>query len=230
MNDIDIVIPSYGRPGAAFRAYQSVVASTVAGYRVNIVVEEEQFEAYRRVFGSSIGTDFTIWENERTRSYAGAVNTFLDQSTQTRYVFLGADDVRFHRYWDVTAIKTMNALPNVKVVGTNDLLNEYVLKGWHATHYLIDRDYLDSPGGVVDGQAGHALFEGYSHNFTDTEFVGTAKARAAFAPCLDSVVEHLHWQAGKSVKDATSEKAYADYDQDFALYESRKHLWWGLSR
>ncbi len=86
----------------------------------------------------------------------------------------------------------------VQVVGTNDLLNTDVLQGTHATHYLIDRRYIDQAGGVPGAPPGIVLFEGYGHNFTDTEFIAVARARGVFAPCLASVVEHVHFFAGKA--------------------------------
>jgi hypothetical protein len=146
------------------------------------------------------------------------------------YVFLAADDLNFHPGWDTEVLRVMNALDHIKVVGTNDLLNGYVERGIHATHYLIDRTYINDPGGVIDGEKGHVLFEGYDHNFTDTEFIGTAKARAVFAPCLTSVVEHMHPVIGKGLADETFAKTQANMGPDGDLYESRKHLWWGLSR
>ena len=63
-------------------------------------------------------------------------------------MFAGADDLNFHPGWDTAALAVMDGW--VQVVGTNDLLNPYVTAGLHATHYLVDRRYLDDVGGVVD--------------------------------------------------------------------------------
>jgi hypothetical protein len=116
------------------------------------------------------------------------------------------------------------------VVGTNDLCNPYVSAGMHSTHSLVDRRYLDEVGGVVDAGPGSFLPTCFTHQFTDTEFIGTAKMRAVFAPCLDSVVEHLHWSLGLTPSDATTAKTIAHLDDDAALYDERKELWCNLSR
>jgi len=83
---------------------------------------------------------------------------------------------------------------------------------------------------VVDEGPGSFLHEGYGHNYTDTEFIGTAKARARFRPCLDSVVRHLHQSAGFTPHDATHDKAEATYGADSELYDARRPLWQNLSR
>jgi hypothetical protein len=116
------------------------------------------------------------------------------------------------------------------VVGTNDLLNPYVLAGSHSTHSLVARWYLDEHGGVVDMGPGSFLPESYDHNFTDTEFIGTAKMRARFRPCLEAVVEHLHVLTGKSPADATHERSVRGFADDSALYDARRDLWFGLTR
>lgn len=222
---LDIVIPSYGRSDRALRVYNDATVNTSGLHEIHFVVESEQAWDYTRALD---GTKARIFVNNRSRNYAGAINSFAPYARD--YMFAAADDLKFTQGWDVEALRTMIALPHIKVVGTNDLLNTYVLKGWHATHYLVDTSYIRDPGGVIDGDPGHVLFEGYDHNYTDTEFIGTSKARAVFAPCLTSIVEHAHFTVGKSVKDATYEKGYAKLAVDAAVYESRKHLWWDLSR
>jgi hypothetical protein len=52
-----------------------------------------------------------------------------------------------------------------------------------------------------------------------------ARARGAFAPCLASVVEHMHFYAGKAAWDDTYAKGSAKDSQDRALFHSREHLW-----
>lgn len=222
---ITIVIPSYGRAHLIAERVENAKRNTWADNQVVVVVEPEEFGKY-----SGVVPDGTyLLANSRTKNYAGAVNSAVEEFSSD-YYFLAADDLNFHRDWDVHAGNTLRTLPHLRVVGTNDLLNGYVLRGWHATHYLVDRRYLDDPGGIVDGAPGHVLYEGYSHNFTDTEFIGTAKARAVFAPCLESVVEHLHWSAGKSEADSTTDKTNEHLDEDSSLYHDRRHLWWDLSK
>lgn len=222
---VDILIPTIGRADRLAAVAANIHDATEAEHRVVFIVEEHDGAS----FDAASATGDTVLTNEHARNYAGAIQTGYEH-TGGRYLFCGSDDLRFHRGWDRHALATMHALPHLRVVGTNDLLNPYVQAGTHATHSLTDRRYLDEVGGVIDGGPGTFLHEGYDHQFTDTEFVGTAKARAVFAPCMDSIVEHLHFLAGKSPHDATYERAYAELTADEATYMARRELWWNVSR
>lgn len=219
---IDILIPTYGRADRLDRVAANAHQATTVPHQVVFIIEDADLEATRHL------TDPVI-VNEHARNYAGAILTGYEHTTGD-HLFCGADDLRFHPGWAEHAIATMNALPHLRVVGTNDLLNPYVQEGTHATHSLVARRYLDEVGGVIDAGPGSFLNPMYDHQFTDTEFIGTAKARAVFAPCAASVVEHMHFLAGKSPQDDTYARAYAELEADEATYESRKDLWWGVSR
>lgn len=224
---IDIVIPSFGRPHKILEAVKNASKNTFTEHMIVVVVEKEELIEYSLAIGGA--SPVLVIPNNRSRNYAGAINTAAQLDPIGRdYLFTAADDLNFHPGWDVNALAHMT--DQVKVVGTNDLGNIHVLNGYHATHYLVAEEYLWSPGGVIDGDPGHVLFEGYDHNYTDTEFIGTAKARAVFCPGLDSVVEHIHPAFGKTPLDATYEKGNLHLRDDEVLYESRKHLWWDLSR
>lgn len=226
---IDVLIPSYGRPERAKAVAENVLDNSSHVLWVTFIIEPDQHEQYLRALWDVSSARVRVIPNVGPKNYAGAINTAAF-GNDAPYIFCGADDLNFQAGWDTECLWTMDALWNIKVVGTNDLLNTYVLQGWHATHYLIDMSYIRSPGGVVDGIPGQVLHEGYDHNYTDTEFIGTAKARAVFAPCLDSIVEHKHFTVGKAPKDATYDKGYLKIDQDSGLYNARRHLWQNLSR
>lgn len=220
---IDIIIPTLGRPEQLARVVANIDGNTVANHRVVFVCEARDTASIAAV--EALGLEPVI--NRRTANYQGAVNSAWDVST-AEWLFCGADDLNFHPGWDVW-------LPGYrggpfKVFGTNDLYNGYVLKGWHSTHSLVHRSYLEEHGGVADEGPGSFLFEGYDHNFCDTEFISTAKMRATFRPCLDSIVEHLHPAAGKAEIDATYERSMAEFDRDEKIYEMRRSLWADLVR
>lgn len=223
---IAVIIPTFGRANRVERIVANVTDATETPHRVVFAVEADDratIEACDRV-----GADFVV--NECSRNYSGAMTTAY-RHTSEPFLFAGADDLRFHPGWDTAALRHMDDW--VWVVGTNDLLNPYVRAGMHATHYLVDRRYLDEIGGVVDQGPGSFLNDAYTHQWTDTEFIGTAKARARFRPCLESIVEHLHAYSdkpGREAPDATTTKAMVNAEIDAALYDSRKHLWWDLSR
>jgi len=225
---ITVVIPSFGRADRIRGVVDNVLFATHTLEKIIVVVEPEQYDEYVKALSNGDLSRVTILANQRSRNYAGAINTSIPWSS--RYLFMGADDVVFTKGWDLLVLNTMRALPHIKVVGTNDELNTYVLQGTHSTHSLVDIEYANVPGGVVDGGPGTLLYEGYDHNYCDTEFIGTAKARAVFAPCLSAVVRHNHFTVGRSERDATYDKAYANIDEDARKYLARQPLWVSISR
>lgn len=220
---IDIIIPTIGRPYRLADLVTNITEATRSEHRVVFVTEADDAETIDAV--DALGLIAVI--NQRTENYAGAVNTAYEQS-DARYLFAGADDLIWHPGWDTEALTRFDGW--VGVVGTNDLLNPYVLAGSHSTHHLVARWYLDDFGGVVDLGPGSFLPECYDHNFTDTEFIGTAKMRARFRPCLTSVVEHLHVTTGRAPHDATHDRSIRAFDDDAALYDARRDLWFSITR
>jgi glycosyltransferase involved in cell wall biosynthesis len=221
---IDIIIPTIGRADRLAALVENIDAATIGEYRVWFVTEAHDEATIAAVH--ALGLESII--NARTENYAGAVNTAYD-ATDGDYLFCGADDLVFHHGWDADALRRQTHDDWFAVFGTNDLLNPYVMAGAHSTHSLVARWYLDEIGGVVDLGPGSFLPECYDHNFTDTEFIGTAKMRARFVPCLDSVVEHMH-VSKTGVVDDTHMRSVRDFHADDALYESRRDLWFGISR
>ncbi len=152
-------------------------------------------------------------------SYAEAINITFPGLTQP--FFLGADDINFGPDWERYAMDCMT--DGVSVAGTNDLHHKGVLAGETATHYLVRRSYINEMGGTVD-RSYPVLFQ-YHHNYTNTEFILTARARGKFVPCLKSIVERCHWTWDKAPFDPVYEKGTREFAADTAVFESRKHLW-----
>lgn len=222
---LDILIPTYGRADRLERIVTNVAAATSVEYTLTFAVEVDDTATLEKL--DELGVARVT--NKGPRSYAGAINTAYRQTSQ-RYLFAGADDVLFYAGWD-RALELMDGW--FTVVGTNDQLNVYVLAGSHATHYFVDRTYLDEIGGVVDEGPGSFLHEGYTHQYVDTEFIGTAKMRARFRPCFTSIVEHVHAYSQKEYRaapDSTTAKAFEHADEDSRLYDSRRDLWFSISR
>lgn len=225
---IDILIPTIGRADRLAAVAANIHDATEVEHRVVFILEEDDAASFVASWRAGLRAgDFIT--NEHEPNYAGAILTGYEHTTAP-YVFAGADDLCFHRGWDHAALAAMHALPHLRVIGTNDLVNPYVQAGMHATHYLVDRRYLDEIGGTADAGPGSFLPTCYTHNFTDTEFIGTAKMRAVFAPCMASVVEHLHHGVGASAYDDTYAKGDAHIGDDERLYDERKELWCNLSR
>jgi hypothetical protein len=155
--------------------------------------------------------------------YAQKINEAYRRTTAP-FIFQAADDLVFHRYWLDVALEHMDD-PKIGVVGTVDMGNPATMIGQHSTHSLIRRAYIETDSGVVD-MPGTVMFPGYGHEYCDTEFVGTAKARGAYVHAFGSVVEHQHpaWR-DDIPDDATYRKGQSTGPTDRRLYERRRPLW-----
>ena len=213
-----VLIPTYQRSDRVLSLTQNVITSG-DGIIPYFICERDDKASIEAVV-STPGANLIV--NRRTRNYAGAINTGV-METDEPFVFAGADDVRFHDGWFDHAVALMDG--QIEVVGTNDLGNPDVLAGTHATHYLVTRNYATQA--CID-HLGLMLYEGYDHNWTDTEMIQTATARGKFKPCLESVVEHLHVAWGKAEHDAGYTKSFANERADRARFMERKHLWESL--
>lgn len=152
-------------------------------------------------------------------NYAKKINEGI-RRTESPFVFTGADDLLFHPGWFEAAKQVMS--DRIGFVGTQDLCNRRVLRGLHGTHFLVARWYAEL--GTIDGEEG-LFHEGYPHEFVDDEAVGTAKFRGAWAFAKDSVVEHLHPDAGKAPSDDLYAARPARMRAGKRIYRERKHLW-----
>lgn len=216
---IDVIVPTMWRADRLRRVVRNAHDNTASANIVTLVAEGHDHatvQAARRLASRYPWVRLVV--NERAANYAGAVNTAV-MSSPAEWWFGGADDLNFHPGWDTACLAAGG-----RVVGTNDLFNVDVLAGLHATHYLVHRSYSDD-GGTSDAGPGVALHEGYDHNYVDTEFVAVARARGEFRPCLDAVVEHLHFGAGKSVVDATYDRGQARVMADRDLFLARVAMW-----
>lgn len=214
-SQVAVLIPTLGRPNRIPEIVKNVNATCEVA-RVYFIVEQDDPATRAAVIDTP---NCTMITNTRSKNYAGAINTGV-LMVRTPFVFAGADDLFFQPGWFEEAEQLMS--DTVKVVGTNDLGNPEVLAGSHATHYLVCHEYAAE--GVADGD-GVMLHEGYRHNWCDKEFILTAQARGAFAPCMTSVVEHRHWAWGKAGLDDTYNKGIRDEPQDRQLFLNRQHLW-----
>lgn len=212
---VGLLIPTLGRPENIQRVISNVEPSAPRNEIEPIFIVErgdtatiEAIEAIQRLYII----------NERTASYAGAINTGIEKTTH-ELLFIGSDDLHFHDDWLPPLRKLAK---QYGLVGTNDRHNPDVLAGIHATHYLITREYANK--GTID-DSNVFLHEGYIHNYVDTEAVATAIYRGEYTPCLESHVEHLHWCWNLNIMDDTYAKGANTVSQDERLFQSRAHLW-----
>jgi hypothetical protein len=155
----------------------------------------------------------------RYGDYARKVNYGV-QATGSPLLFLGAGDILFRPGWYEACLAAL--APGIGVVGTNDLGNPRTADGRLSTHSLVTRDYTER--GTVD-DPGVLLHEGYWHEYVDDEFIGTAKARGAYAHAPDAHVEHLHPAWGKRPPDRLDHEGARRMAYGRRLFKARRHLW-----
>jgi glycosyltransferase involved in cell wall biosynthesis len=212
---IAVLIPTLGRPENIRRVIDDLEPTAPRNLIDPIFIVEEHDTATREAI-EAIQRTYIV--NRRSPSYAGAINTAVEATTHD-HLFIASDDLHFHDGWHLPLLELARTHG---LVGTNDLHNHDVLAGQHATHYMVTRAYADR--GTIDGTE-PLLHEGYAHNYCDTEAVATAKHRGQFRPCLDSIVEHLHYVWGLASIDETYAKGVRSLHEDAALFANRSHLW-----
>lgn len=215
-----LLIPVLNRPGNIAPLVRSVEENTPEPHRLLFLATQgdlEEIDAIR-----SAGADLLEVPPTPRGDYARKINTGY-QSSSEPFLFLGADDLRFHPGWLSAALALMND-PAIGVVGTQDLApTERARTGQHATHSLVRRSYVDELG-TID-RPGEVLHPGYWHEYVDDEFIATARARNAFAFAFDSVVEHLHPSWGKAPTDALYDQQRRRMQHGRTLFARRRRLW-----
>jgi hypothetical protein len=219
MNDrkVAVLIPTLGRPQKMRENVENLYDVTKKDeIDIVFIVEKDDTPSIEM----SRNLDAITLINQRCKSFAGAVNTAVRTLTHN-YFFGASDDFLFHENW---LPPLMNLSEYFGMVGPEDLGNPDVRAGKIAVSYLISRNYI--PRACV-GFPEDLLFEGYRHNFTDTELTATAIANGEYAFCPDSIVEHMHPFFNKSAVDDTYQLSlnHMDNSHDATLFESRKHLW-----
>lgn len=216
--DLVIIVPVLRRPHRAARVAESVDATT-PGCRLLFVGspgDVEEHEACRATGADLLVIDEPVGPGD----YARKINAGY-RVTSEPVMLIAADDLLFHPEWFDRAMARM--VGTVGVVGTNDLGNPRVLAGEHTTHPLVSRDYIDGHG-TID-ETGKVYCERYPHEFSDDEFVGTAKHRGVWAFAVDSIVEHLHPNWGKAPSDPLYDAQAQRIRHGRQVFNRRRHLW-----
>jgi hypothetical protein len=211
-----IFIPTYQRAHRIAALAGNVRETTEGAYRLSFIFEDG--DAPTRAAVDATGERCLI--NTGPPTYAGAINAAY-HATDEPYFFCGADDLRFYPGWLTHALAAM--ADGVGVVGVNDLAIADALDDERATHYLVRRMYIARYSGVID-QPDTVLY-GYDHNYTDTEFIATARARRMYRYCPEAIVEHLHPLWGKAADDPIYAKGRRRYEEDTQRYTRRRPLW-----
>lgn len=228
--DLVILVPVLGRPHRVEPLLESARAATPEA-RVLFIPDPHDGEEIAAL--DAAGAQWTSCAG----NYAAKINYAVDQ-TDEPLILMGADDLAFHPYWFFYATAALlcevqaraaglaDVAPGFPVepwvVGTNDMGNQRVLAGEHATHCLVHRNYVAL--GTIDCP-GKLLHEGYPHEFVDDEFVETARARGHYVHAHHARVEHLHPLWGKAPTDALYDAQRHRMRVGRRIYLERRHLW-----
>jgi glycosyltransferase involved in cell wall biosynthesis len=227
MTELSILIPVLGRPQNASCVVDSILRTTGSSdYEIVFIATDDDDAELTELdaIASQVSNVRTIVTPRRRHGdYAHKINLAFRETTSP-WLFLGADDLRFHPDWFDNA-KHAALTTQRRVVGTQDLGNSRVISGNHATHSLVNRSYIDQHG-TID-ERGKVLHEGYMHTWVDDEFIATAKHRDEFVFCFESVVEHLHPDWRKA--DPRNDLAYGISRRSMSIgrriYVKRSRMW-----
>ena len=211
---ISVIIPTYGRAPKLAAVNSNIHGCTVTEHEVIFVVEADDHDSQEMV---RTLPDARLHVNTHKVGYPGAVNSAFEAGVG-EYFFTGVDDLSFHYGWDEKVLVVMKN--GTMVASTNDLVNPQVLAGVQATHIFISRQYIEERGGSWNEPPGVVFHEGYGRG-PDCEVVTLAIMRDVFAPCLDSIVEHMYFDCGKRQRDATDDRCLSRGEGDQQLCYNR---------
>lgn len=216
-NSVAVLVPVLTRPDNVAPLVESFNAANDGSANLFFVVDQDDETEIAAI--KAAGASFLV--SDRGPTFAQKVNAGFEQTLEP-WVFLCGDDVRFHDGWIAAARKLSE---RYDVIGTNDHPdgkgNPRVAAGVHADHFFVRRAYVNKWGGNLGPGI---LSEKYRHFFCDVETIELAKARRVFTPCLDSLVEHLHPDLGKSEVDDVYVKGWSQKDHDAAEWAKRAPL------
>ncbi len=154
---ISVLVPTFGRPGRLADVTANILEATRSECEVVIIAEADDPES---IAAAEAIAGAVLVVNSRAHSWSGAINDGFAHIRGDFY-FTGSDDLRFHDGWDEPALAVLAAGPHLRVCGTNDLCSSGVRAGTSSTSHLVDRRYIDDPGGVIDQPPGTCQYEGY---------------------------------------------------------------------
>lgn len=210
---VDVVVPTVrARLGNLLPLWESLRASTGLARLVPVVDDQDHLSELSKL---GVDTSHAVVVPGR---FPVKVNAGYKASTAP-WVQVVGDDVRFHPGW-LDHQQWIAGLYDGKVIGSNDLANPRVMRGEHATHWMLSREYVDTVGASWDGP-GVVCHEGYKHWFCDDEIVTAAKQRGVFQPALGAVIEHLHPITGLVETDDVYTRNDKYANADMLLFKKR---------
>ena len=215
-NPLVVLVPMLGRGHMVPRLTESLHATTDRA-RVLFLCTDTDVNTIKACV---LHGEVLAFPQRQVGDYAHKINVGVEV-TDEPLIFFGAIDIEFQSGWLEAAERHLTE--RIRVVGTNDLANPRVMRGEHATHFLVARDYATKP--LIDGGDG-PLYTGYIHEFVDDEFLGTAMARHAYAFAEDSHVRHHHPNFNGEVEwDHSYRRMNLRMRKSRPVFEYRRRLW-----
>jgi len=210
---VDVIVPTVKARTANVVALNTSLKASTGLARLVLVLDDEEHREELERLGVDTGDSII-----QPGLFPVKVNAGF-KATTAPWVQMVGDDCIFHPGW-LDHQQHVAGLYGAKVVGSNDLANSRVMRGEHATHWMIDRDYILEEGASWDGP-GILCHEGYHHWYTDDEIVAVAKQRDVFQSALGAVIEHLHPITGLVESDEVYEQNDSFADQDLRTFKRR---------
>jgi glycosyltransferase involved in cell wall biosynthesis len=215
---IDVLIPTYGRSALLGPLVANLADVTPPdAYTLILVVdyEDEPTRAELRSLGARhLLADGTFPEKTNAGFAASASDLVLSAN----------DDVVFHPGWYEATVEAFED-EGIQVVGCSDM-SPGTANRMHATMPTARRSYAMDPGASWD-LPGQLMFEGYHHNFSETEIWRVAEARDV-AGWSEAVIEHRHPVWGTREVDPTYERggmSRSHFEADQATFLDRQRMW-----
>lgn len=218
---IDILVPVLSRPHNVAPLVESIKATTTVAHSIVFLCslgDDEQIAACRE---HDVRIEVVPWGAGRS-DYPRKMN-YGYACTNREFILMGADDLTFLDSWDTRALEIAHAT-GVGVVGTNDLANRQVMKGFFSTHALVRRSYIRERGAALEGP-GILVSESYDHNYCDRELCALAMSRNEWAFAQKSQIKHRHpvWRTERD--DATYKKGRQSAIEDQENFYMRCAEW-----
>jgi glycosyltransferase involved in cell wall biosynthesis len=230
---VDVIVPVLHRPQNVKTLMESLTATTglANAYFVCESGDTEEIAEVKKYGARALEHPGTFAEKVNwAYDFLTVDDTWTAEAAEAQdkvpWILLVGDDVRFRPGWLDQAMEVARRY-NGEVIGTNDLANSRVMRGEHATHMLIRRDYIDKVGASWDGPG--IVCHPYHHWYVDDEIVCAAMQRNVFQSALGSQVEHMHPLAGKAELDDVYRLGEAHVKEDQAEFESRARAQLGMS-
>jgi hypothetical protein len=209
---LDIWLPTYHRPHKLAAVAKNIEETTKNPFTLYFGVEpddEASIEAAK-------ATGHKVVINKYEQGYANTIQSIYEASSAPFWLHAN-DDFEFLPDWDVHPLAMFDT-PHIMVVGVREQENTTF-----SAVCIGRRSYIEKMSGVLDMP--NRVFYPYGHNYVDTEFTETAKARGVWASCDAPCIQHLHPGIVGGNKDATYRKNDASAATDEQIYLSRQHLW-----